>query len=811
MTEAMMVGGLIISFVLLYAGQGYWAWVVPITLGLGVWLQSVGGLNGGEVPASLALTALVFVGMALVFGLRSLRRRIISAPVMQAVRGIIPTIGETEKAALEAGTVWWDGDLFSGDPQWQKLLAFKNKPLSHEEQAFLDGPVEQLCAMLDDWQIAQDRDLPKTVWDFLKRERFLGMIIPTEFGGRGFSAIAHSAVVTKISSRSITAAVSVMVPNSLGPGELLVHYGTDAQKQHYLPRLATGEEVPCFALTEPAAGSDAASGQSFGIVGKGQWDGQTVTGITLTFNKRYITLAPVATVVGLAFRLYDPDHLIGQNEDRGITCALLPRDTPGMVIGDQHDPMGVPFLNGPVVGDQVFVPLDMVIGGVDGVGNGWRMLMESLAAGRSVSLPALSVGAVELASRVVGAYGTVREQFNMPIGKFEGIEEALARIGGCTYFMDAARTLTCGAVDAGEKPAVLSAVVKAYLTDTMRDVLNDAFDIRAGAEICRGPKNILGRGFIGVPIAITVEGANILTRSLIIFGQGAIRCHPFVQRETQAIENNDLQHFDLAFFGHLGFIAQNLVRSLVLGMTSGAFATVPGTGWQATYFKRLTRYSAAFALATDFALATLGGGLKRREKISGRFADALAWMYLASAALKRFDDDGRPDGDLAVLRWSCDLACWNIQEALLGIADNLPNRPAAAFLRLMMFPLGPKVRPPSDRLGAEVATGLLDGNALRQRLTSDIYIPDGDEQGLGKLEAALSKVIAAKDDRDVLKAAVRQGTLDAAPKATQIERAFIAGLIDTAAKTRLTTAEQARDDVIQVDVFDPKTFAGLKG
>ncbi|MCH2327700.1 MAG: acyl-CoA dehydrogenase, partial [Rhodospirillales bacterium] len=553
-----------------------------------------------------------------------IRRPLVSVPAMRLVRAILPGMGDTERIALEAGTVWWDGDLFSGNPDWQKLLDFASQPLSEEEQEFLDGPVEKLCAMLDDWQIAQDRDLPDKVWEFLKRERFFGMIIPTEYGGLGFSAIGHSAVIVKISSRSVTTAVTVMVPNSLGPAELLLHYGTDEQKKYYLPRLARGEEVPCFALTEPHAGSDAASTRSSGVVCRGTYKGKEVLGIRLNWNKRYITLAPVATVIGLAFRLFDPEGLLGREEDIGITCALIPRDVPGIKIGDRHDPMGVPFQNGPITGTDVFVPVDFVIGGQDGVGQGWKMLMDSLAAGRSISLPSLSVAAVELAARATGAYATVREQFNTPIGKFEGIEEPLARIGGYTYFMNAARMLTCGAVDAGEKPAVLSAIVKAYLTEGMRGILNDAFDIRAGAAICRGQKNILGRGFIGVPVAITVEGANILTRSLIVFGQGSVRCHPFVQDEMQAIDTNDLARFDRALFGHLGFVFQNSVRALFLALTGGALTDVPENGVDARYFKRLTRYSAAFALVTDIALATLGGALKRREKISGRLADALA-------------------------------------------------------------------------------------------------------------------------------------------------------------------------------------------
>ena len=806
MTVTLLLLAAICLIVLLYAGKGYWAWVSALVIGLLAWW-----LAGVQSPLAFKTAVTLAALAAGVFGLPVIRRPLISALAMRLVRAILPTMGDTERIALEAGTVWWAGDLFSGKPDWRKLLDFTPQPLSEDEQAFLDGPVEELCGMLDDWQIAQDRDLPEEVWDFLKRERFFGMIIPEEYDGRGFSAIAHSAVVTKISSRSITAAITVMVPNSLGPGELLVHYGTDEQKNHYLPRLARGEEIPCFALTEPGAGSDAASGRSRGVVRRGTYEGKDVLGIRLTFNKRYITLAPVATVIGLSFRLYDPDHLLGDTEDRGITCALIPRDTPGVVIGNRHDPMGVPFQNGPVSGEDVFVPVDYVIGGLDGVGHGWRMLMESLSAGRSVSLPALSVGAAELATRATGAYGTVREQFNMPIGKFEGIEEPLARIAGYTYFMNAARVLTCAAVDAGEKPAVPSAIVKAYLTEGMRTILNDAFDIRAGAAICRGRKNILGRGFIGVPIAITVEGANILTRSLIIFGQGSIRCHPFVQDEMQAVAENDLKGFDRAFFGHVGFVFGNGVRAVFLALTGGRLASVPAGGPTGRYFRALTRYSAAFAFITDVCLATLGGALKRREKISGRLADALAWMYLASAALKRFHDDGQPDDDVALLKWSCDLALWKIQEALRGVLDNLPNRLAAIVARAFIFPLGACRRPPDDKLGSEVARCILDGNETRKRLTSDIYIPDAAEDGLGKLEAALDLIVAAKDTFAKVMDAVRAGTLDREPRDTMIERAAAQGVINGDELQRLEAAEAARDDVIQVGSLDPATYAGLKG
>ncbi len=806
MTPIFLILAAVLFSGFLYIGRGYWAWVSVLVVGLGAW-----ALTGIDTPVAFAAAAIAALVLATLFGVPAIRRRVIAAPIMGLVRSFLPRIGETERIALEAGTVWWDGELFSGNPDWRWLLDFKLKPLSEREQAFLDGPVEELCRMIDDWRIAQDRDLPPEAWDFMKRERFFGMIVPEEYGGLGFSAIANSAVVTKVSSRSVAAGCTVMVPNSLGPAELILHYGTEAQKDHYLPRLARGEEVPCFALTEPHAGSDAASGRATGVVGLGTFDGEEVTGIRLNWQKRYITLAPVATVIGLSFRLLDPDGLLGGEEDRGITCALIPRHIPGIGIGDRHDPMGVAFQNGPITGTDVFVPLDFVIGGVDGVGQGWRMLMDCLAAGRAISLPALSVAAIELAARTTGAYATVREQFGMPIGRFEGIEEALARIGGNAYMMNAARVLTCGAVDAGEKPAVLSAIVKAYLTESMRACVADAMDILAGAAVCRGPGNDLSRIYTAVPIGITVEGANILTRSLIIFGQGSIRCHPFVQDEMQAIAENDLGRFDRAFFGHLGFVFSNAVRAFGLAITQGRLAKVPGTRSTAPYFRALTRLSAAFALVTDTALGTMGGALKRREKISGRLADALAWMYIASAALKRFHDDGHPGSDLPFLRWSCDLALYKIEGALRGVLDNLPNRPAAALVRLLAFPMGARARPPGDDLGAEVARGLLDGNEARLRLSADIFVPGAGEDGLGKLEAALELVVLAQGVQRKIRDAVRSGDLEAGPADTIAERAAAKGIITADERRRAEAAEKARDAVIQVGAYDADTYDSLKG
>ena len=806
MTAFLILLALVLFILFCFFGYGYVAWTVAAVLLFTAWAQN-SGMDGLLFQALLILTILV----ATFTGLASLRRQSISQPLMAKVRKILPRMGETERIALEAGTVWWDGDLFSGQPDWRKLLEFKPQPLSAEEQAFLDGPVEELCTLLDDWAIQQKRDLDPEIWDFMKKHGFFGMIIPKAYGGLEFSAIGHSAVVVKLASRSITAAVTVMVPNSLGPAELLLHYGTDKQRKHYLPRLADGRDIPCFALTEPHAGSDAAASRSTGIVCKGKVGGKSVLGIRLNWSKRYITLAPVATCIGLAFRLYDPEKLLGGNEDIGITCALIPRDVKGISIGERHDPMGIPFQNGPIQGKEVFIPLDHVIGGPDGVGKGWMMLMDCLSAGRSISLPSLSVSAVQTVCRLSASYASVREQFNMQIGRFEGIEEPLARIAGNAYWMNAARVLTCGAVDAGEKPSVLSAIVKAYLTDSMRQSVTDALDIAAGAGICRGPGNILSRAHNAVPIAITVEGANILTRSMIIFGQGAIRCHPYIQKEMEAIACGDLNRFDILFFDHVNFTFRNMARAFILALTGGYGSVVPNAGAESRHFRRLNRYSAAFALLTDVALASLGGALKRREKLSGRLADALSWMYIASAALKRFNDDGRPEADRCLLDWSCGLAAWKIEEALDGILRNLPSRWIGCLLHPIIFPLGRRSHPPADYLGAEITSGILDNGPLRQRLTGDMFLPDEKEDGLGQLMAAETALIKARPIRQKIRQAIKSGQLSADPVASQPERAAAKDIISASESKSLQQALKQQNQVIQVRSYKPVTHSRLKG
>jgi acyl-CoA dehydrogenase len=810
-----VVLAVVVALALLFVGRGFLAWLSGFAVLLIGW--RMGGVTS---PFLFQATIVLLVAVALVFGLPPLRRLLVSKTVMATMAKVLPKLGDTERIALEAGTVWWDADLFSGRPDWNKLLQVEIPPLRPEEEAFIKGPVEELCKLLDDWKINQIRDLPPEVWAFLKQHGFFGMIIPKSYGGLEFSHIGHAKVVTKIASRSATCAVTVMVPNSLGPAELLLHYGTDEQKNHYLPRLAKGIDIPCFALTGPEAGSDAAATQSEAVVVRRTVDGKETLGIALNSKKRYITLAPVATVIGMAFRLKDPDKLLAdqlpkekresaayvRNGDLGITCALIPRETPGMEIGLRHDPMGVPFHNGPIVTNDAFVPLDTIIGGLAGAGNGWRMLMECLAAGRSISLPALSVGSAQMATRQVGAYSTVREQFDTPIGRFEGIEEPLARIGGYTYLMTATQRLTCAGLDLGEKPSVLSAIIKCYATELMRRCVTDAMDIRAGAAIQLGPRNTLARNYAAAPIGITVEGANILTRSMIIYGQGAIRCHPFVQDEIRAIDEKNLAKFDRALFGHINFVAMCAVRSFLLALTGGRLAAPPDIQDLGRFCQQLSRFSAAFALVSDTAMGTLGGSLKRREKISGRLADALAWLYLGSAILKRWHDEPKTTFNLNLARWGLFHALNEIEEALLGVIDNLPTRPAAWLLHFLVYPLGAHLRAPDDKLGGLVARSLLEDRDARSALTRDIFIPPPHEPGLGRLEAALDKAVAAIPIETKLRDLVRAGKIDRAPGHMLDDLALAAGLITQAEFDQLNDARDARDEVIQVDAFTPEEF-----
>jgi acyl-CoA dehydrogenase len=746
----------------------------------------------------------------------SLRRALVSNPVLKIFRNILPQVSQTEQEALDAGTVWWDGDLFSGKPDWNKLLAYPKPQLTAEERGFLAGPVEQLCEMLDEWKITRElHDLPPEVWQFIKQNGFFGMIIPRQYGGHGFSALAHSEVVMKIGSRSGTAAVTVMVPNSLGPAELLLHYGTEEQKNHYLPRLAKGLEVPCFALTGPSAGSDAGSIPDSGTVCQGEFNGrQDVLGMRVTWEKRYITLGPVATLLGLAFKLYDPDGLLGTKKDLGITLALIPTNTPGVNIGRRHFPLDAAFQNGPNSGQDVFIPMEWVIGGLGGVGIGWRMLMNCLAAGRSISLPATATGAAKLAARTSGAYGRVRTQFGMPIGRFEGVEEALARIGGNTYMMDAARVMTAGAVDLGEKPSVISAIVKYHLTERSRQTINDAMDVHGGKGICMGPSNYLARTYQQTPVGITVEGANILTRSMMIFGQGAIRCHPYVLKEIHAANDSDTGRasleFDRTLMGHLSFSVGNSMRSLFHGLTGSSLADAPLNVAPEVrhYYQQLSRLSAAFALAADISMLALGGSLKRKEKLSARLGDILSLLYLCSAALKRFEDDARPTSDLPLLDWSIQDALYHLQQAFDGLLNNFPNRLAAWVLRALIFPLGKTYSPPSDDLGHMVAMLMLEPGDARDRLTAGIYIPSSSNEPIGILERALRCATQCEITESKVRAAVKSGLISAQGD-EKITEALERGIITAIEAESLTEMKSLRRQVIMVDDF-PSDFGTQK-
>jgi acyl-CoA dehydrogenase len=731
----------------------------------------------------------------------SFRRDNITRPIFAWAKKAMPAMSDTEREALEAGDVWWDADLFTGNPDWTKLLAVAPAALTAEEQAFLDGPVNELCAMLDEWKISWElRDLPPEVWEFVKKHRFFGMIIPKEFGGLGFSPYAHSEVVRKVSTRSVTAAVTVMVPNSLGPGELLMRFGTDEQRKQWLPRLADGREIPCFGLTSPEAGSDAASMIDTGIICKGTFEGREVLGLKLNWHKRYITLGPVATVLGLAFKAYDPDHLLGQDEELGITVALIPTHLPGVEIGRRHLPSMQVFQNGPNWGKDVFIPLDLIIGGKERIGQGWKMLMSALAAGRGISLPSLSAAAAAYCAHTTGAYARVREQFGIPIGKFEGIEEPLARIAGTAYLLDGARRLTCAALNQGHHPAVISGIMKLHATERMRTVINDAFDIHGGKAIIDGPQNYLGSLYRAVPVAITVEGANILTRNLIVFGQGAIRAHPFMLEEMTAIAEPDaekaLDQFDKAFWKHVGHSFKTMFRAWGRNWTGGLFAPAPEAGRAKPFYRQLSRFAAAFALSADMALLTMGGALKRREMLSARFGDILSELYLLSGALKRWEDEGRQEADFPALEWCMETGCKTIQARFAEIFANLPNRFVATILRLLLQPLGARDTGPTDKTVHDCAQLILEPSASRERLTSGLYHLD-DDGGVARLETAFALVTAAD-------------ALDRRMRAARIKdwrEAVKRGVLTASEGEKIRLAEEAVAKVVDVDDFAPEQLS----
>jgi acyl-CoA dehydrogenase len=746
--------------------------------------------------------------------IRPLRRALISNRFLLVFRRMLPPMSTTEREALEAGTVWWDGELFTGGPDWSKLLSAKAPALSAEEQAFIDGPCEELCRMIDDFDITHRRaDLPPEVWDFIKKKGFWAMIIPRKYGGLEFSAYAHSSVVVKVASRSSTVASTIVVPNSLGPAELLLHYGTEEQKSRLLPRLARGEEIPCFGLTGPRVGSDASALPDTGIVCRGTYQGRETIGIRLNFSKRYITLAPIATIIGLAFRLFDPDKLLGGTEtDYGITVALVPRELPGITIGRRHFPLNGPFQNGPIQGKDVFVPLDAIIGGPKMAGQGWRMLVEQLSVGRCISLPSIATGGAKGALYSSGAYARIRRQFNLPIGRFEGVESVIARMAARTYIMDAARSVTLAAIDGGERPSVPAGILKYHLTEFGRMVANDAMDVQGGKGIMLGPKNYLGRGYQMVPVSITVEGANILTRSLIIFGQGAVRCHPFVLREMNAARDHDRarghREFDLALFGHVRYTISNAVRSFIGAVTLSRVVTAPTKGPTKRFYEHINRFSASFAFATDVAMLSLGGYLKKKESLSARLGDVLSAMYLASMVLKHFENQGRPAADLPLVEYACRTLLYNAQEQLHSFLRNFPVRWLAAIMRFVIFPRGLTYSAPSDRMNPEIAELVMSPGEARERLCHYIYRTPEPGNHLGLVQQALELAIAAEPlEKKIRVEGVKTGIVKALELPGQIREALAAGIVTEAEAAQLREYDRKVMEIINVDDFESHELA----
>lgn len=801
-------------FVLIFGGAIFLAYRridllrSTIAVGAGVLAYTVYAItsDGWWLWALLLWAAL---GVMIVPNLIELRREKITRPLLDIYKTMLPKMSDTEREALEAGNIWWDGELFSGMPEWDRLMKFPAPELSVEEQAFIDGPCEELCRMIDDWQICHELgDMPKEVWDYIIKHRFFAMIIPKKYGGLEFSPYAVAMVQTKLGSRSATVGSTVGVPNSLGPAELLLHYGTDDQKDRYLPGLAKGTEIPCFALTSPEAGSDAASLIDSGVICKGKWNGKTITGIRLNWNKRYITLAPVATVLGLAFKLYDPDHLLGDKDDYGITAALIPTDTPGVEIGRRHNPLSIAFQNGPTTGNDVFVPLDYIIGGPEMAGKGWKMLVTLLSVGRAISLPSSACAGGQAATYAAGAYTRIRKQFNTSIANFEGVGEALTRIAGHTYIINSALSVTAGAIGEGEKPAVPSAILKYHCTELGRKVANDCMDVHGGKAIMMGPTNYIGRAYMATPISITVEGANILTRSLMIYGQGAVRCHPFVLPEMQAASDEDedqgLVDFDKALFGHIGYAISNLARSFFLALTHAKFSRVPLNTPTRRYYQNINRYSAAFALASDFAMLTLGGALKKREMLSARLGDVLSSMYLASCVLKHFENQGRRATDLPLVEWSVRTLMYQAQEALHSFLRNFPNRWVAAFLRIFIFPRGRTYSAPSDELSQKVVDLMTRTGEARERLSEFAYttLEPGNPLGLLQEALELSEKFAPMELR--LKQAEREGLIQSEYLGDQIDEASKAGVISKKEAGDLREYHDKVRALLAVDDFAPE-------
>ncbi|GHA77870.1 acyl-CoA dehydrogenase [Cognatilysobacter bugurensis] len=761
----------------------------------------------GASPVATIVAAVLLALVAVPLLVPAVRIPLITRPLLAVYTKILPPLSETERVALEAGTVGWEGQLFSGKPDWRVLMNQPKPTLREDEQAFLDGPVEELCRMTNDWEITHtEADLPPHLWEYIKKNKFFGMIVPKEYGGLGFTALGNHKVIQKLASVSSVVSSTVGVPNSLGPAELLMHYGTQEQKDYYLPRLADGREVPCFGLTGPWAGSDATSIPDFGIVTMGDWNGARVVGVKLTFDKRYITLAPVATLIGLAFRMYDPERLLGDKEDIGITLGLVPRETPGVDIGRRHFPLNSTFQNGPVIGREVFIPLSQLIGGEAFAGKGWQMLVECLSIGRSITLPSTASGGAKMGAIVTGAYARIRKQFGLSIGRFEGVEEALARIAGNAYTISALAEAAAAAVARGELPAVPSTIAKYHCTEMGREVIKDAMDVHGGKGIILGPRNYLGRQWQASPISITVEGANIMTRTLMIFGQGAILCHPWVLKEMKAAGNADreqgLRDFDAALFGHIGFAISNAVRSFWFGLTGARFGAAPGDAYTRRFYRKLNRYSAVLALMADTSMLLLGGKLKFKESLSGRLGDVLSQLYIASAVLKRYDDEGRPQADQPLLAWSFHDSMHKIETALSAALRNFPVRPVGWLLWALVFPLGRRAEAPGDRLSHRAASLLMVPNEARDRLAVGVFTTPGEFNPAGRINSYLPKVVAAEPiERKFLKA-VKNSRLRTLDYAAQLEEGVREGWITADERRQLEELREMTIDTISVDDFD---------
>jgi acyl-CoA dehydrogenase len=805
-TLAILLISLLAAWALAFIGAPLLVWTLVI--GLVPVLLFTAELLG---PLGLGISLLVWLPPALMLNLRPLRRSVITRPIFTAFKRVLPEMSSTEREALEAGDVWWEGELFSGRPDWQRLKTFQYTTLTDEEQRFLDTECDELCRLCDDWKIEfEDKDLPPEAWQYIRDKGFLAMLIKKEYGGLGFSAVAQSAVVSKLATKSITLAVTVMVPNSLGPGELLMHYGTEAQKQYWLPRLVRGEDIPCFGLTGPEVGSDATAMPDLGVIGYGEHEGQKTLGIRLNFSKRWITLAPVATVIGLAFKLRDPDGLLGDGSqpDLGITCALIPASHPGVRIGRRHYP-GAAFHNGPIFGEDVFIPLDWIIGGPQMAGKGWRMLVECLSAGRGISLPALATAAGQASYRMVGAYGRIRRQFKLNIGKFEGVQEATGRIAGLTYTLEATRLLTASAVDHCA-PSVVTAIAKYHMTEMMRRVVNDSMDVFSGRGVQQGPRNPLATAYKATPIAITVEGANILTRNLMIFGQGAIRCHPYVFPEMEAARQDDLAAFDKLLFRHIGFSINRAVRALTHGLTGSRLAGSPAPGPMADYARQLERMSASLAFVADMTMGLLGGDLKRKERLSARLGDVLSQLYMGSAVIRYYLEHGESgaDAELQHARWALDNALFEIGRAFEGFFDNFPVRGAAGLMRRVVFPLGNPYRPVNDVLNGTVADQLMEPGVLRDRLSALVYRNGPADDPIVRLERCFEALVAVEPVYLRFYKLAAAGELAGQTVTEQLNDAVTHGHLSAGEAEQVRAYDALRYDAILTDDFTKAYMAG---